>query len=294
MTPPPTTAAPAAAPPTSMPATRAGHAAARPAEPKARTGQRLVITGVLTKQSIAWEVARQAQEDGAELVLTGFGRTRRMTERAARQLHSAVDVLELDVGSADDLAALHADLGARWGVVDGVLHAIAYAPADAIGGDFLATPRSSATTAFEVSAYSLKDLSVALLPLLKRAEHGGSVVGLDFDAAVSWPSYDWMGVAKAALESVSRYLSRYLGPEGVRVNLVAAGPLKTLAAGGIAGFDELAGGWADQSPLGWDAADVAPVADVVRFLLSPASRAMTGEILHVDGGRHAMGGPIAW
>lgn len=271
-------------------------AAPAPAAPSAapRTGQRLVITGVLTKQSIAWEVARQAQEDGAELVLTGFGRTRRMTERAAKHLHSAVDVLELDVGSADDLAALQADLAARWGVVDGVLHAIAYAPADAIGGDFLATPRASATTAFEVSAYSLKDLAVALLPLLKEAEHGGSVVGLDFDAAVSWPSYDWMGVAKAALESTSRYLARYLGPQGVRVNLVAAGPLKTLAAGGIAGFDELASGWADQSPLGWDAADVAPVAEVVRFLLSPASRAMTGEILHVDGGRHAMGGPIAW
>ncbi|MBJ7471438.1 MAG: enoyl-ACP reductase FabI [Solirubrobacteraceae bacterium] len=255
--------------------------------------QRLVITGVLTKQSIAWEVARQAQEAGAEIVLTGFGRTRRMTERSARSLHTPADVLELDVDSPEDLAALQTELAGRWGAVDGVLHAIAFAPSDAIGGDFLATPKASATTAFEVSAYSLKALSVALLPLLKESPSGGSVVGLDFDAAVAWPSYDWMGVAKAALESVSRYLARYLGPHGVRVNLVAAGPLKTLAAGGISGFDELAGGWADQAPLGWDPADVAPVAEVVRFLLSPASRAMTGEILHVDGGRHAMGGPIA-
>lgn len=295
MTPPPTTVAPADTPAGEAPAApiTATSAVAQPTRAPHTTGQRLVVTGVLTKQSIAWEVARQAQEEGAELVLTGFGRTRRMTERAARHLHSPVDVLELDVGSADDLAALQTELAARWGVVDGVLHAIAFAPADAIGGDFLATPRSSATTAFEVSAYSLKDLSVALLPLLKASEHGGSIVGLDFDATVSWPSYDWMGVAKAALESASRYLARYLGPQGVRVNLVAAGPLKTLAAGGIAGFDDLAGGWAEQSPLGWDAADVAPVAEVVRFLLSPASRAMTGEILHVDGGRHAMGGPIA-
>jgi len=174
-----------------------------------------------------------------------------------------------------------------------VLHAVAFAPADAIGGAFLDTPLASAGTAFEISAFSLKSLSHALLPLLAASETGGSVVGLDFDAAVAWPGYDWMGVAKAALESVSRYLARDLGPHGVRVNLVAAGPLETLAAGGIEGFDQLSGGWDALAPLGWDVTDPAPVAAAVGFLLSPASRGITGEILHVDGGAHAMGAPVA-
>ena len=190
--------------------------------------QRLLITGVLTRQSIAWEVARQAQEAGAEVVLTGFGRTRRMTERAANRLPVAAEVLELDVTSEADLASLAADLGDRWGALDGVLHAIAFAPADAIGGQFLDTPLASAQTAFEISAYSLKSLAHAMLPLLEKAPGGGSIVGLDFDATVAWPSYDWMGVAKAALESVSRYLARDLGAHGVRCNLVAAGPLAPL------------------------------------------------------------------
>ena len=256
-------------------------------------GKRLLITGVVTRDSIAFEVARQAQEAGAEIVLTGFGRARRLTERAAAKLPRDVDVLELYVNSETDLAALHAELDARWGALDGVLHAIAFAPADALGGEFLSTPTDSALTAFQTSAVSLKALTATLLPLLERAEDGASVVGLDFDASVAWPIYDWMGVAKAGLEAVARYLARDVGPAGVRVNLVSAGPLETLAAGGIPGFDKLAGIWGDVAPLGWDTRDPSSVAGTVCYLLSDLSRGVTGEIIHVDGGYHAMGAPVA-
>jgi enoyl ACP reductase len=256
-------------------------------------GKRLLVTGVLTKDSIAFEVARQAQEAGAEVVLTGFGRARRMTERAAARLPEAVDVLELDVNNPEDLARLAADLGERWDALDGVLHAIAFAPPDALGGGFLEAPTASAVTAFQTSAVSLRSLTVALLELLERAEDGGSVVGLDFDASVAWPVYDWMGVAKAGLEAVSRYLARDLGPRGVRVNLVSAGPIETLAAGGIPGFERLAASWQTTAPLGWDVTDPGPVAGTVCYLLSSLSRGVTGEIIHVDGGYHAMGAPLA-
>ena len=256
-------------------------------------GKRLLVTGVVTRDSIAFEVARQAQEAGAEVVLTGFGRARRMTERAAARLPAPADVLELDVNRAQDLEAVAAELGARWGALDGVLHAIAFAPADALGGGFLDAPEASALTAFQTSAVSLRALTVALLPMLERAEDGGSVVGLDFDASVAWPVYDWMGVAKAGLEAVSRYLARDLGPRGVRVNLVSAGPIETLAAGGIPGFERLAESWGATAPLGWDVADPAPVAGTVCYLLSGLSRGVTGEIIHVDGGYHAMGAPGA-
>jgi len=255
-------------------------------------GKRLLITGVLTRGSIAFEVARQAQEQGAEIVLSGFGRGMRLTERAARHLPTPPDVLELDVNSAADLERVAADLDQRFGgSLDGVLHAIAFAPADALGGGFLDTPPESAITAFQTSAYSLKALAAALAPLLEAAG-GGSVVGLDFDATVAWPVYDWMGVAKAALESVSRYLARDLGPRGIRVNLVSAGPIETIAAGGIPGFDELASLWHAGAPLDWDTRDASPVGAAVCFLLSDLARGITGEILHVDGGFHAMGAPI--
>ena len=251
------------------------------------TGHKLLVTGVVTRDSIAWQVARRAQEEGAEVVLTGFGRGRRLTERSARQLPQPADVLELDVNAEEDLLAVAAELERRWGRLDGALHAVAFAPPDALG-DFLGTPPDSALTAFRTSAYSLKALTAALLPLLER-DGAGSVVGLDFDASVAWPAYDWMGVAKAGLEAVSRYLARDLGPRGVRVNLISAGPIRTLAAGGIPGFDGLKDGWAAQAPLGWDADDAAPVADVALFLFSGLSRAISGEILHVDGGFHAVG-----
>jgi enoyl-[acyl-carrier protein] reductase I len=244
-------------------------------------GKHLLITGVMTRESIAYAVAEQAQQLGAEVVLTGFGRARRMTERAAKGLPTLPDVL----------AAVAEELGSRWGSLDGVLHAIAFAPSDAIGGNFLDTPPESAVQAFTTSAYSLKALAASLAPLLEQSD--GSVVGLDFDATVAWPVYDWMGVAKAALESVARYLARDLGPRGVRVNLVSAGPIETAAAGGIPGFEQLAEGWSGRAPLGWDANDASSVAGTVCYLLSDLSRGVTGEIIHVDGGYHAMGAPLA-
>jgi len=251
-------------------------------------GKRLLITGVLTRGSIAYAVAERAQQEGADIVLTGFGRTRRMTERAAARLPSPPPVVELDVNSAEDLAALAEEV--PFDRIDGALHAIAFAPADALGGHFMDAPPESAEIAFRTSAYSYKALAEALAPLM--SENGGALVGMDFDASVAWPIYDWMGVAKAALESVSRYLARDLGPAGIRVNLVSAGPIQTPAAGGIPGFEILAGLWAEQAPLGWDTGDPAAVADAVCFLLSDRARAISGEILHVDGGFHAMGAPL--
>lgn len=250
-------------------------------------GKRLLITGVLTRRSIAFAVAREAQLAGAEVLLTGFGRSRRMTERAAARLPEAPEVLELDVNSEPDLAGLRIELERRWSGLDGVLHAIAFAPQDAVGGRFLEAQAESAIEAFRTSAYSYQALARHLAPLM---EEGGSVVGLDFDASVAWPSYDWMGVAKAALESVNRYLARELGPRRIRTNLISAGPISSPAASGIDGFDKLASSWPEAAPLGWDTEDPTPVARAVLFLFSDWSAAITGEILHVDGGTHSVAG----
>ena len=258
-------------------------------------GKRLVVTGVVNHHSIAYSIAERALEQGAELVLTSFGRMRRMTERAAKRLPGDTEVLELDVNKDDDLTELERELRDRWGHVDGAVHAIAHAPPDALGGNFVSAPRASARAAFETSAYSLKALAGALEPLMGSSNGSGpgraSIVGLDFDASVAWPAYDWMGVAKAALESVARYLARDLGPRGVRVNLISAGPLSTPAASGIPGFEGLASAWSDAAPLGWDRSDPRAVADAALFLLSDLSRAISGEIVHVDGGFHALGAP---
>ncbi len=251
-------------------------------------GKRLLVTGVITRDSIAFHVAEQAQREGATVILSSFGRVRRLTERAAQRLPEPVEVLELDVNREDDLEAVASELRERWGELHGVLHAIAYAPEDAIGGRFMSAPAESALQAFRTSAFSLKALAGALAPLMPR---GASVVGLDFDAAVAWPIYDWMGVAKAGLESVARYLARDLGPAGIRVNLVSAGPLGTVAARGIPGFERLARLWPAQAPLGWDIEDPSPVASAICFLLSDYARGISGEILHVDGGFHAVGAP---
>jgi len=254
-------------------------------------GKRIVVTGVVTRDSIAYAVAERALDQGADVVLTSFGRAKRLTERAARGLAREVDVLELDVNEPAHYTELEAEIRSRWGGLDGVLHAIAFAPPDALGGNFMSAPDSSAELAFRTSAVSLRTLSGALADLL-AADGGGAVVGMDFDASVAWPVYDWMGVAKAGLEAVSRYVARDLGRRGIRVNLVSAGPLRTVAAGGIPGFEELASLWETGAPLGWDDRDPSPVADAVCFLLSDYGRGVTGEILHVDGGFHAMGAPV--
>jgi enoyl-[acyl-carrier protein] reductase I len=254
-------------------------------------GKRLLVTGVLTEASIAYAVARLAQEHGAEIVLTGFGRGMTITERVAKRLPAAVDVLELDVTQPEHLDATAAALSERWGRLDGVVHAIGFAPQSAIGGGFLATPWEDVATAVHISTYSYAALGRAFGPLLANAG-GGSIVGLDFDASVAWPSYDWMGVAKAGLESCNRYLARELGRQGTRVNLVAAGPLKTMAAKSIAGFTSFEDSWSRRAPLGWDVTDAEPVARVVCALLSDWMPAVTGEIVHADGGAHAIGADL--
>jgi enoyl-[acyl-carrier protein] reductase I len=250
-------------------------------------GKRLVITGVLTDDSIAFHSARVAQEQGADIVLTGFGRAMRLTQRSAKRLPVVPDVIELDINEPADMAALVADLEQRWGAVDGAVHAIAYAPNDALGGNFLNTPAESAATAFLTSAFSFKTLAVGLLPLMKKAG-GGSLVALDFDNSQAWPLYDWMGVSKAALQAVTRYLARDLGADEIRANAVAAGPLGTVAAKSIPQFELFEREWAARAPLGWDVHDAGPVGEMVAVLLSDWSRMTTGEIVHVDGGFHAI------
>jgi enoyl-[acyl-carrier protein] reductase I len=249
-------------------------------------GKRILVTGVLTDASLAFAVAEAAGREGAELVLTGAGRGMRLTERMARKLPGTPDVLELDVTQPAHVDAVRDALAARWGRIDGALHAIGFAPQSCLGGGFMEAPWEDVSVALEISAYSLKRLADAVAPLMTE---GGSIVGLDFDATVAWPAYDWMGVAKAALESTSRYLARELGPQGIRVNLVAAGPIKTLAAKSIPGFAQFEDAWDGRAPLGWDVTDATPVAGACIALLSDLFRATTGEIIHVDGGYHAIG-----
>lgn len=249
-------------------------------------GKRLLITGVLTESSIAFSVAKLAQEQGAQIVLTSPPRTVSLTRRIAARLPKPVEVLQLDVTDDADLDSLDSRVGEQLEQVDGILHAIGFAPESALGGGFMTAPWSDVATAMHVSTYSLVSLTRALAP---RLAPNASVVGLDFDASVAWPSYDWMGVAKAALESASRYLAKELGPQGVRVNLVSAGPLRTMAARSIEGFSEFENVWDQRAPLGWDINDAEPTARAALALLSDWFPATTGEIIHVDGGVHAVG-----
>ena len=249
-------------------------------------GKRLLVTGVITDASIAYAVARVALQEGASIVLTGYGRMS-LVERVAKKLPGPAPVVALDVTSPDDLAALPDRVREHVDGIDGVLHSIGFAPASALGGGFLETPWDDVATAVHASTYSLPALAKAALPLLP--ERGGSIVGLTFDATVSWPGYDWMGVAKAGMESAARYLARDLGPRGLRVNLVAAGPLRTMAARSIPGFAFFEDAWGGRAPLGWDISDPEPVARACVALLSDWFPATTGEVLHVDGGFHAVG-----
>jgi meromycolic acid enoyl-[acyl-carrier-protein] reductase len=257
------------------------------------TGKRILVTGVLTDASLAFAVARLAQEEGAEVVLSGAGRGLSLTRRTARKLRDPVDVLEIDVAQPEQLAAAAAELGSTWDRLDGLLHAIAFAPPECLGGDIFEADWEQVQVALHVSAYSLKALAQAFRPLLAAAGANGgvgaSVVGLDFDATVAWPAYDWMGVSKAALESLSRYLARDLGPDKVRVNLVAAGPVKTMAAKSIPGFSAFEDTWAARAPLGWDLLDTDVVARACIALFSDLFPMTTGEMVLVDGGVHATG-----
>jgi meromycolic acid enoyl-[acyl-carrier-protein] reductase len=255
-------------------------------------GKQILVTGVLTDASLAFAVARLAQQQGAEVVLSGAGRGLSLTRRTARKLTGEVEVLEIDVTRPEHLVAAASELGRRWDRLDGLVHAIGFAPPECLGGDIFRAQWEQVQVALHVSAYSLKALVEAFRPMLTAGAgdgSGASVVGLDLDAAVAWPVYDWMGVAKAMLESLSRYLARDLGSERVRVNLVAAGPIKTVAARSIPGFAAFEETWADRAPLGWDAYDSEVVAKACIGLLSDLFPMTTGEIVHVDGGVHAMG-----
>ncbi|HEV7204655.1 MAG TPA: enoyl-ACP reductase FabI [Jatrophihabitans sp.] len=249
-------------------------------------GKRLLVTGVITDASIAFSIARLAQEEGATVVLTGYGRMS-LVERVAKKLPTPPPVVELDVADPAQLDSLADRLGEHVDGLDGVVHAIGFAPASCLGGGFLDAPWEDVSTAVQVSTYSLKSLAVATLPLF--GESGGSILGMTFDATVAWPAYDWMGVAKAGLESASRYLARELGPKKIRVNLVSAGPLRTMAAKSIPGFHRFEDAWSARAPLGWDNTDIEPVARSSVALLSDWFPSTTGEIVHVDGGFHAMG-----
>jgi enoyl ACP reductase len=249
-------------------------------------GKRLLVTGVITDASIAFSIARLAQEEGATVVLTGFGRMS-LVQRVAKKLPTPPPVVELDVANQEHLDTLAERLGEHVDGLDGVVHAIGFAPASCLGGGFLDAPWEDVATAVQVSTYSLKSLAVATLPMF--GESGGSILGMTFDATVAWPAYDWMGVAKAGLESASRYLARELGPRRIRVNLVSAGPLRTMAAKSIPGFQAFEDAWTGRAPLGWDNTDLEPVARSSVALLSDYFPSTTGEIVHVDGGFHAMG-----
>src|ERR671924_1745750 len=251
-------------------------------------GKRILIAGISDRRSIGFAIAQEAQKEGAEILLTSFGRMMSITQMTAKKLDPVPEILEMDVQKVSDIADAVKQTEQRWDRVDGIVHSVAFAPQDALGGNFLQTPWDSVATAVQVSAFSFKEIARGFLPLMK--EKGGSMVTIDFDnSTAAWPKYDWMGVSKAALESVTRYLARDLGRYRIRVNAVCAGPLATLAASGIPGFKDFEEVWEKRAPLGWSLQDRSPVGRAVAVLLSDHLDMTTGELLHVDGGYHAMG-----
>ncbi|WP_320068847.1 SDR family oxidoreductase [Micromonospora sp. RTGN7] len=255
-------------------------------------GRTYLVTGVLNNESIAWHVAAALQREGCEVILTSFGRVARITRKVADLLPTRPEVLDLDVMSDQSVASLAADIESRWGRLDGVLHSIAAAPPDALGPGFVGAPAGGVLDGFRVSSYSFQQVTTALAPLLRGAPGGGAVVGLTVDSTRALPGYGWMGVYKSALEAISRYLALHLGPAGIRVNLVAAGPVETVSARGVGTFSELAEQYERWAPLGWDRTDPARVVGAVLFLLSDLSRQTTGQVVHADGGMHAVFGGV--
>ena len=251
--------------------------------------KKILITGILTDKSIAYATAQVAIENGAEVVATGFGKGLRITERIVKRLPGDIQVYEMDIQNEEQVVSAANSIQEDFGNLDGILHAIAFSPTEAMGGNFMNTSIEDASTSFEVSAFSLKTLSQGFKSLLNNP---ASIVALDFDNSQSWPGYDWQGVAKSGLQSVVRYLAYYMGEDGVRVNAVSAGPLATTAAKNIPGFGEMNDEWDQKAPLGWDSKDAIPVAKVVNFLLSEYSEAVSGEIIHADGGAHSVGGTM--
>jgi meromycolic acid enoyl-[acyl-carrier-protein] reductase len=254
-------------------------------------GKKILVTGVLDRKSIAYSIAEEVQKAGGELILTSFGRVMPITQMVAKRLPNRPDVLELDATKPEDIQAAQEELKRRWGRLDGWVHSIAFAPEDALGGKFLQTPWESASAAYRISAFSLKEIAAGFLPLM--TEHGGSILALDFDNSTqAWPSYDWMGVCKSALVTIVRYLARDLGPHGIRVNAIASGPIRSIAAKGVPGFSMVEETWSRRAPLGWDTTDAEPVGKTACALLSDYLPATTGEVIHVDGGVHAMGAEL--
>ena len=251
--------------------------------------KKILITGILTDKSIAYASAQVALENGAQVVATGFGKGLRITERAVKRLSDDIQVYEMDIQNPEQVDTAVVNIKENFGSLDGILHAIAFSPTEAMGGNFMNTKVEDALTSFEVSAFSLKTLSQGFSPILNNP---GSIVALDFDNTQAWPGYDWQGVAKSSLQSIVRYLAFYMGKEGVRVNAVASGPLATTAAKNIPGFTDMNDEWDQRAPLGWDSKNAIPVAKVVNFLLSEFSEAVSGEIIHADGGAHSVGGTM--
>ncbi|MDR1265637.1 MAG: enoyl-ACP reductase FabI [Propionibacteriaceae bacterium] len=249
--------------------------------------KRILVTGLTATNSIAFHTAQVAQQEGAKVVVSNFGRAMRMTRRAAAKLDPVPEVLELDVTDETHLASLAERVEPILGGLDGVVHSIGFAdPFKAMGGRFLSTEWEDVAVSMRISAYSLAALARACLPIMTA---GSALVGMSFQANVSWPSYDWMGVSKATLEAVSRYLARYLGPQGIRSNIISAGPVNTLSKRSIPLLQDQDRMWQLRAPLFWDADDATPVAKAACALLSDFFPATTGEIVHVDGGFHSTG-----